>query len=284
MIWIAWDWAPLATQLKIDFAAHNEIGLKFMAKRKKGKKRGVCCICGNNGDLSFEHVPPKAAYNKATIIEYRWENFTENRKSKGRSLQGGAGAYTLCEGCNNNTGSWYANEYVKWSRACRDVMIYWNKTNITFGTVFLNNVYPLRFLKQIVTCFFSLIGAPGEAAFANSYPGLAQFVLDKGNTILPSGFRFFINLYKYSDTGNTQLRRWPLVAKISVDQNLTPVDATSFDEIAHPPFQLLMTMEDDPIKWATEITSFKDYGYNDKVNMQLQLRVTDSTSRLPGAG
>jgi hypothetical protein len=259
-----------------------------MARRKKEKKKGVCCICGNNGDLSFEHVPPRAAYNKATVIGYKWEDFTKNQMKKGKSLQGGAGAYTLCVNCNNNTGSWYGNEYVKWSRTCLDVMRYWSIRKITFGTVFLHNVYPLRFLKQIVTCFFSLTGAPGGAVFANNFPGLAQFVLDKHNTTLPPGFRFFMNLYKPSNTGSTQLRRWPISGKISVAQdangNLISMNSSIFDEIAHPPFQLVMTMENDPFREATEITSFKDYDYDEQVNIQLQLRVVDSTSPFPGAG
>ena len=38
-----------------------------MAKRKK--ESGKCRICGKEGKLSFEHVPPEAAFNKATAIE-----------------------------------------------------------------------------------------------------------------------------------------------------------------------------------------------------------------------
>jgi len=108
-----------------------------MARRKK---TGVCCICGQTGELSFEHVPPKAAYNKITVIEYEWEQHVQNRKSKGRSRQGGAGAYTLCEQCNNNTGPWYGDEYVKWARSCHDIMLLWNRYNITQGSVCLHNL------------------------------------------------------------------------------------------------------------------------------------------------
>lgn len=31
-----------------------------MAKRVKG----TCCICGQEADLTFEHIPPRAAFNR----------------------------------------------------------------------------------------------------------------------------------------------------------------------------------------------------------------------------
>lgn len=148
----------------------------------KIKQQGICCICGKSGNLHFEHVPPKAAYNKTTVIEYEWEQYSQNRKSKGKSRQGGVGAYTLCEKCNNDTGSWYGSEYVKWARTCYDIMLLWDMRKITYGSVFLSNIHPLRFLKQAVTCFFSLIGT---VTFSNNNPALARFVLEKHNTSLP---------------------------------------------------------------------------------------------------
>jgi len=248
----------------------------------KGKRTGVCCICGNSGDLSFEHVPPKSAYNKETVIAYEWEEFLQQRKSKKKTIQGGAGDYTLCERCNNNTGSWYGDEYVTWARSCHDVMMIWQKHRITQGIVTLKDVYPLRFLKQVVTCFFSLIGAPGVAAFANNNPDLVQFVLDKYNTNLPPGFRFFMNLYMYSAEGNTSLRRWAGAGKISIQMH--GIDASIIDEIAHPPFQLVMTEDNDPFNGATEITEFRNFAYDDQVNLKLALRVVSSDSPYPSAG
>lgn len=90
-----------------------------MARRKK--KPGMCRICGKKGDLSFEHVPPQSAFNKTTVIEYTLESWTTKRKVKGKQRQGGVGEHTLCEQCNNDTGSWYADEYVKWAKTAFDI-------------------------------------------------------------------------------------------------------------------------------------------------------------------
>ncbi len=258
-----------------------------MSQWQERRRKAFAVFAARMVISALSMCPPRAAYNKTTVIEYEWEDIFQKRKSKGRSRRRGAGAYTLCKDCNSNTGSWYSYEYAKWSKICHDVMVQWGRTNTKIGTIFLYNVYPLRFLKQVVTCFFSVIGAPGGAVFTDNYPGLAPFILDKHNTMLSVGFRLFMNLYKYSDTGKTQLRRWPIMAKISVAQdtngNLVPVNSALFDEIAHPPFQLIMTMENAPIQWATEITKLKNYGYDDQVNLGLQLRVVNSDSLYPGA-
>jgi hypothetical protein len=73
-------------------------------------KIGQCCICGANGvRLSFEHIPPRAAFNDQRIFETniqdmmkgQWEG--QSRPVQGQWVQGGAGKHTLCEKCNNDT-------------------------------------------------------------------------------------------------------------------------------------------------------------------------------------
>ena len=49
-------------------------------KRKQDMARrrtipGVCSICQQPAPLTFEHAPPQAAYNKATAVAYRIEDF-----------------------------------------------------------------------------------------------------------------------------------------------------------------------------------------------------------------
>ena len=82
---------------------------------------GVCHICGKYGKLSYEHIPPQSAFNnvkrKVSTLEESLKDETENRAPwdieglKYQQFQKGIGFYTLCESCNNNTGSWYANAY-----------------------------------------------------------------------------------------------------------------------------------------------------------------------------
>ena len=260
-----------------------------MARRRK--KIGVCRICGQYGALSFEHVPPQEAFNKSTVIEYTLESWATKRRVKGKQQQGGIGQYTLCETCNNNTGSWYGREYVKWAQIGFDVLSQHSShfANITQTAVILKNVYPLRFLKQVVTCFFSVINSP-QAEFAKNNPALVKFVLDKTETSLPADYQFYLRLYKQSSL-KTALRRYPLAGKIDVTytkdesgaiKSFENAEPSAFSEISHPPFMLIMT-HGTSFPNATNITHFKDYQYDDEVEMTLLLKIGESTSPLPGS-
>ena len=73
-----------------------------MRKKVKGK----CRICGEIGELTFEHVPPHAAFNNKSVkILEGMDAISKALVSdkSGRIQQKGMGAYTLCGKCNNNT-------------------------------------------------------------------------------------------------------------------------------------------------------------------------------------
>src|SRR5262245_19184544 len=80
---------------------------------------GLCRLCGSVGKLSLEHVPPRSAFNATPVFLRTMEDWLQgdDRQRRGRKEQRGFGAFTLCERCNNNTGSWYGGEYVEWARA-----------------------------------------------------------------------------------------------------------------------------------------------------------------------
>ncbi|MCU0463422.1 MAG: hypothetical protein MUF38_02505 [Anaerolineae bacterium] len=245
-----------------------------MAKKKK--EMGVCCICGKFGELSFEHVPPKAAYNKDTIIEYQWEDVIRKRKVKPKVVQGGVGAFTLCQSCNNLTGSWYGGEYAKWAKTCHD-LITLNSKKITGDVVTINNVYPLRFLKQVVACFMSVIGSRTNGHFLKKHPEFTTFLLDKQNNELPYNFRFFLSL-----STSSEVRRLPILHKIEVNRlSLNVLSTMKLSEIIHLPLHLIMTLDDKVIESSTEITVFKSFGYDEKTNIEIPLYVNTFKVPLP---
>jgi len=249
-------------------------------------KMGTCCLCGNYRQLNEEHVPPKNAFNKETIIQYSLEDRIKKQKPKGRKIQGGIRGFTLCETCNKKTGNLYGKEFTDWAKLFHNIIPSWDKFWIEGSSITLHNVYPLRFLKQVVTCFFSEQGKYG-LGFLQNNATLAQFVLEKDNTHLPSGFRYFVNLYRRSPI--TPLRRYFMAVKIPVKWNtgtggISAQGAYAFSEILHPPFQLLMTQENLDYSDATEITYFGNYGYDQQVtDFPLKLRVIGSSSPYPGA-
>jgi hypothetical protein len=263
-----------------------------MMARRKGMS-GKCRICGKEGKLSFEHVPPEAAFNKATAIEYSLESWMTKRKVKGEHCQGGVGQYTLCQQCNSDTGSWYGDEYVKWAKTAHDILLFIERrpehfVGKTTVVATLKNVYPLRFLKQVVTCLFSVAGTSPGAEFAGNNPELVKFILDKYETYLPPDYRFYLRLYHSSIS-----RRYPSAGKLTVTYsrddggNILPhtlrvSSATALCEMTHAPFALTMT-NSTGFPNATEITRFKDYRYDEQLNLVLPLMIGRSSTPYPGS-
>ena len=82
---------------------------------RRRKRTGICHICGSSGDLSFEHVPPRVAFNDRRTVRIKGEeaiSLGPDEIVKGPIQQGGIGDYTLCAECNNKTGHWYGARFV----------------------------------------------------------------------------------------------------------------------------------------------------------------------------
>ena len=79
------------------------------------KHIGTCCICGREGKLTFEHIPPHKASNGFPLKLYNVGKYITENNARYSSLQNGAGAWTLCSSCNNLTGAWYGNAYVEFA-------------------------------------------------------------------------------------------------------------------------------------------------------------------------
>lgn len=249
----------------------------------KMPQMGVCCICGKYGKLSFEHVPPRSAFNKDAVVEYSlstvdMSNVQDIRsRVKGKTIQGGSGKYTLCDECNNNTGAWYGAEYVRWARIGASILTRMQIDKVTSCVVVLKGVYPLRFLKQVTTCFFCVKGGFPGSTYSQVHPEMVKFILDKNESLLPPKYKFFLTLY-----GNDLLRRNPLIGQIRTvfDESGELVDFGNpvlFSEISHPPFSILMT-EDKASDFpdVTDITFFKNYKFDESADIKLNLQLQKS--------
>ncbi len=78
------------------------------------RPKGECRICGSVDTLSFEHTPPKSAFNNRRVIVAKFEDIIKlgpDETIRGKIEQKGISAYSLCEKCNNNTGAWYGNRF-----------------------------------------------------------------------------------------------------------------------------------------------------------------------------
>lgn len=149
-------------------------------------KYGECHLCGKEGKLTFEHLPPEKANNNSEAHAITGDalvrhigGIKEPWDFKGvryKNLQRGMGAYTLCSQCNNNTGNWYANDYINFSNSIGYALNNEiDKENTQAIYLKLKEMYPLRIIKQIICMFISTM----NHKFLNENSELREFVLNK---------------------------------------------------------------------------------------------------------
>jgi len=189
------------------------------------------------------------------------------RGPRGRPKQRGAGAYTLCPRCNNNTGSWYGPAFVEW---CHDGMTILRRSEGRPSLIYMRYAYPLRIIKQIAVMFFSVNGPE----FRKSHPELVRFVLDRRRKYLDPKYRFFT----YYSSGGT-IRHMGATGSANVQTGSFRVMC----EITFPPYgYLLLLTGDSPDERLFEITHFSRYGYYDFDILYLNLPVLPSNTIYPG--
>jgi len=248
-----------------------------MQDRIKIVRIGHCHLCGAVGELSYEHVPPRKAFNDQRVLEAEISrllmstNFSEYISTDGaRENQAGAGAWTLCHNCNNKTGSWYGGIYVEWARQGMRVF----KSSSTNSIVTINfDVYPLRVLKQVLVMFASAC-APG--VFSANFE-LQKLIFNKYEQRVPEGMRLFVFMVHPSSFAARQ-------SSVSSVVNLEEAGKSyRFAEICFPPFGYILTFGSDPInKEIVDITYFEKYSFAERVQMTLSMPVLSINSHLPG--
>lgn len=241
-----------------------------MARKKIS---GTCHICGSVGKLSFEHVPPRAAFNHRKIRKVRFDDAVKlgpDEIAKGPIEQRGAGAYTLCEACNNNTGAWYAKDFVSWCYQGAHVLV---RTGFEPRVFTLHYLFPLRIIKQVITMFFSV----NSSGLREANPDLETFVLSKNRRYLPPKYGFYVYFSRGRSTD--RLRYNGIAAMATFDGQ----DPTLLSEITFPPFGYLMTIDSPPPdRRLLDITHFTRYGYNDFAVMELRPPVLDTPTYFHG--
>ena len=232
-----------------------------MARRKK--KFGICHICGINSKLSYEHVPPRSAFNDHPLLVADIKNLIgkwdgEIKSIKGKIHQLGAGGYTLCEKCNSDTGAWYGHAFADWAYQAFRVLKF-TKGRPTLYYQF--RIFPLRVIKQIVCMFLSTNGPN----FREANPDLVKFVLNREAKYL----RPEIRIYTYYNLSGVS-RQSGVAGLLNIEKG----QQHTFCEIAFLPLGYVMTLESDvPDDRPVDISFFANYRYNDWKEFSFQLPV-----------
>ena len=238
-------------------------------------KFGTCHLCGEHKKLSFEHVPPEAAFNNQRIIRTDFLKILETEnldELKGKQQQRGAGAYTLCEKCNSDTGAWYAGAYADWAHQAMEFVIRSRGRPTLF---YPYNLHPLRVLKQVVCMFCSVNGF----YFQKAQPDLVRFVLNKESRIFPSHIRvlaFYTFSNRLRSTGTTAVLR----GMGSGSSTIHLLSETTF-----PPFGFAMTISSSPMPGVEfcDISSFSEFTYRDfRFGVPMKLPLLPIYTGFPG--
>ena len=156
--------------------------------------------------LSFEHVPPRAAFNHSPRFRPVTKELIAHRVAGARAPSivdepRGAGAYTLCGDCNGRCAR-YARHFVDWAVTWQTVL---DSTSNARQLTDSRSLRRSRIAKQIVAMFLS--ANPPKMSKINE--GLRRFVWNATATGLPDGIRLVAALTRDKDARPAGVgRRW----------------------------------------------------------------------------
>ncbi len=231
----------------------------------------ACHLCGIVTRLTFEHVPPKAAFNSesvrlAKILKHLEKGMIEDPEQLDSTVQRkGMGGYTLCSRCNNDTGSWYGKAYVSWAY---QGMEYLQAGGSSLSIPF--HIFPGRVAKQIVCMFASACG-PGVF---EKHREMRKFVLDRDSVGIPESIRIYCYMF---DPNSSKSRQAGITGLISGSNTHV------FAEISFPPFGYIMTFESSPVDPALlDITPFTHHSWRDFRSIHLTIPMREVHTYFPG--
>lgn len=229
-----------------------------MAKKKE--IIGKCQLCGLRKKLTFEHVPPKAAFNSDAIFIQKYDHLlNELSPVYGKKMRSnkGFGAYTLCKECNNNTGSWYAKDFAEFALQGMDILKY-ERENLE-KVKFVIQFKPLNVVKQILTMFLSA----DTSGSILKVPKLQKFLLDKKSRNFPKNIKILMYC-------NCSVNKKMIGYSIGLFPNFEGV--CSLSEINFKPFGYILVIGEAK-SWIPygNATPFLNFAYNEVQNVEMEL-------------
>jgi hypothetical protein len=230
----------------------------------------ICRICGFYKDLTFEHIPPKSAFNDQLIVFETMQNLLDSHSHS--VFRKGMGKQSLCAKCNSETGGWYGKAFAEWSK---QGLSWFDKLGDKSLLALPYYIKPLNVIKQILVMALAM----SSEKTLNYHQELRFFVLNKEARNLPSKYKIHVYFNK-----DGQPRFASEMAIMRTDKNSgSYVEA----EISLPPFGYCITT---PIKGISsladsqglyEITWFSQFAYDEWVPVYLRLPERETHEPLP---
>lgn len=216
-----------------------------------------CALCGNIGKLTFEHIPPRCAFNNKLIHVQKHEHLMdENNLLFGKKMRShkGFGKQSLCASCNNSTGNWYAKDFCEFAEQGMKILHAKKDPYVVSGDYVLK---PQNVLKQILMMFISV----DSSGALRNLDGVVDYLMDKTSIAFPED----IDIYIYSN--HSPFKRmvgYCVVGDINRDE------IYRWSEINYQPFGYFLTIKSPPPnEYMVKITDFKNIPFDKSVAMTL---------------
>jgi len=230
----------------------------------------TCRLCGQQGSPSFEHIPPKSAFNSKPVFLQKGENLFDSSNplfGKRNRSHRGMGKHSLCETCNKSTGAWYARDYTSFAKQAFALL---ERCTNGYTGPHSFRIRPHRVLKQVLTMFASA----ESTDLLLRRPGFKEYLLDPTSIAFPSGLNVY--LY-YSISSSFRVHGYSVFIPHDGD---TPI---SCSEIAFRPIGLILSYDGiKPHSSMEDITSFKDFAPDDECDVVLDPPVLGLAGGDPG--
>lgn len=190
-----------------------------------------CSICGSDGPLTFEHIPPRRCFNEKSVLLHTIWSFMQSTSGPVKYRRG-LGRESLCAGCNGWTASVYGGAYASWAQRAMGYVAVGEPVD---RMLLPYTIQPLEAIKQVGSMVLAVNDWPNMRG--EKFQSLRRLVRNPGMSGRPAGMRFYAYLMSRGD-----LRLSPLTVRLMV-AGIKAVSGSA--EIAFPPLGFV-ALDDGP--------------------------------------
>lgn len=245
----------------------------------------TCRLCGKKGPLSYEHVPPRGAFNNHSAKQISGDKLLEFigsdekpwdvSKLWGKIQQQGTGGYYLCNECNEKTGSWYVPPFIDFVHGIYSAIRTADPTHsATCYSIKTPEIQLLPIFKEIMVMFCDI-----NRSFYKDKQ-LCSFLLEKENSLYFDKKKY--RVFCYIKSG--ELFRMNGLSTVFLKTKDDKPLMITLSEISFFPvgFALYVDMPDDFQPQGYEITCFSDSKYDDMDECEMILPVLENNTIFSG--
>ena len=241
-------------------------------------KKGTCHICRKKSDLTFEHIPPEKAFNSSSIKLITGDELLktigdDSREPwdytdlKYKQQQRGMGLYSLCSSCNNITGKWYGQEYIRFVYTIRKLVFENELYNKKITGIEMKQVHVSRIGKQILSMFCSVY--PGLTA---TYPFVKDLILNR-DAVLKDFSKFRITMFLLKEYRMGYMGITGMLCGNGKLKMIAEIDAY--------PLGFVLELEPKDETEDVDITNFLSHTYEEKFDIKFGVNIRERNIIFP---